>query len=170
MKKSETINQFINFFWTILCFLPILFYWPGKGYTWLIVFIVAGLIWGLLPNKLLRYFQLSKRARFYESTGVKFIRSYVQNGTYANRIASKPGTAPKVIANRTAARKYLNAINLYERFHLACMVFFILTFIHALVNGQYVISLLIFISNIIYNLAPILLQQYNKLRVMRVLK
>ncbi|HEY2581948.1 MAG TPA: hypothetical protein VGI43_09080, partial [Mucilaginibacter sp.] len=89
MKNSVT-NQLVNFFWTILCFTPVFSYWMVNGITiWLYVFILFNLIAGFLPDSLFKYFQISYKTALYERLGVKFIRKFVQDGTYINRAARK---------------------------------------------------------------------------------
>jgi len=168
--KNQAINQFINFFWTILCFIPVLIYWFGNYSYWLYVFILFSLIIALLPGSIFRHFQLSSNRKFYERLGVKFIQQFVQNGTLINRTIRKNNPDYKLIKDRAQAQQYLNTINMYERYHVLCFVFFTLTFIHALISQRYIIAVLVLVANIIYNVCPILIQQYNKLRVMRILR
>ncbi|WP_426671445.1 hypothetical protein ACPPVU_09425 [Mucilaginibacter sp. McL0603] len=168
--KNQAINQFVNFFWTILCFMPVLTYWIGEPTFWLYVFALFSLIIALLPGSIFRYFQLSNSTAFYENLGVKFIQKFVQNGTYVNQAIRKNNPEYRLIKDRTQARQYLNTINMYERYHLLCFIFFVLTVIHALISQRYIAAVLILVVNVIYNVCPILIQQYNKLRVMRLFK
>jgi hypothetical protein len=168
--KSQAINQFINFFWTILSFIPIFDYWLGKDITWLYAFVLFSLIPAVLPNNFFRHFQLSSNSKFYERLRVKFIQRFVQNGTFINRVIRKKNPDYKIIKDRVEARKYLGTISMYERYHVFCFIFFGLTFGHALYGQRYVAAFLILLVNAIYNICPILIQQYNKLRVMRLLK
>jgi hypothetical protein len=168
--KSQAINQFINLFWTILSFMPIYDYWIGKDITWLYAFVLFSLIPAVLPNSIFRHFQLSSNSKFYEHLRVKFIQKFVQNGTTINRVIRKKNPAYKIIKDRVEARNYLGTINMYERYHVFCFIFFGLTFGQALYSQRYVAAFLVLIVNVIYNICPILIQQYNKLRVMRLLK
>jgi hypothetical protein len=159
------MNQAISFFWTILGFSPVLAFWVVKGVD--IPFcICAGLaiLSLLLPARLL---QLSNRPRFYEGLGVKFIRKLVQNGEYANRLIRSKNAQYKVVKNKAAARRYMSTIVMYERFHFLCFVFFLLTALYSFAGRHYFLFGLILLSNGIYNLCPILLQQYNRARVLR---
>ena len=168
--KNQAINQFVNFFWTVLCFIPVLTYWFGNYTCWLYIFFLFSLIFALLPGVVFRRFQLSRNRKFYERLGVKFIRQFVQNGTFVNRAIRKNNPEYKLIKDRTQARQYLNTINMYERYHLLCFIFFALTFIHSLINQRYITAVLILVVNVIYDVYPILIQQYNKLRVMKILR
>ncbi|MDB5147026.1 MAG: hypothetical protein JWQ57_1046 [Mucilaginibacter sp.] len=168
--KSQAINQVINLFWTILCFIPIYDYWIGKDITWLYVFVLFSLIPAVLPNSIFRHFQLSSNSKFYEHLRVKHIQKFVQNGTFINRVIRKKNPDYKIIKDRVEAHKYLGTINMYERYHVFCFIFLGVTFGHALYSQRYGAAFLILLANVIYNICPILIQQYNKLRVVRLLK
>jgi hypothetical protein len=168
--KNQAINQFVNLFWTALCFIPVIIYWMDESTFWLYAFILFSLIFALLPGSIFQYFQLSSSTAFYERLGVKFVQKFVQNGTYVNRAIRKNNPEYKLIKDHTQARQYLNTINMYERYHLLCFIFFSLTFVHALISQRYLAAALLLVVNTIYNVCPILIQQYNKLRVMRILK
>ncbi|PAW95253.1 hypothetical protein CKK33_17800 [Mucilaginibacter sp. MD40] len=162
------MNQLINFFWTIICFAPVLTYWfKAFDVRWLITAIAVSVAALIIPAKKL---QLSYRSKFYEALGVRFIRRFVQNGDLANRRSRAKDPKYKHIRNRGQAQAYKHTIAMYERFHLLCLVFFFLTAILAVFNGYYLLAALVIIGNVIYNILPILLQQYNKTRLLNISK
>lgn len=165
--KSQTINQLINFFWTIISFIPVIYFWIGMNTTWLYVFVLFSLGLVLMPVRFISLFQLSNSNKFYERLGVRFIQRFVQNGTYINQSIRKNNSGYKLIKDRAQAQRYLNTIQMYERYHLICFLFFGLTLIYAVIKQQYLVGALIFLANVIYNICPLLLQQYNRLRVMK---
>lgn len=163
-----SMNQFINFFWTILCFAGVLLYWTAAGLsTGFYVFIMISFVPVFLPRQVLDRFQLSRSTRFYERLGVKFIRRFVQHGDIANRFSRKNKPGYRVTGPKNAARAYLKTIAMYERFHILCLLFFVFTATRALLENKFMIALIIMISNIIYNFCPILLQQYNRIRILK---
>ncbi len=166
--NHQVINQTINFFWTILCMAPVYWFWAIEDLN-LYFYLFAGiaLVMGILPERILSAFTFSSRKEFYENLGVKFIRKYVQNGTLAKSM-SDPHTH-KIINNKSEARKYLKSIQLYERYHWICLIFFLLTAVYSFLQGNLIAVLLILGVNILYNLCPLMLQQYNKLRLLRIL-
>jgi hypothetical protein len=165
------MNQFINFFWTILCFTAVLIYWFSGGLsTSFYIFIAISLVPTFIPQKIFDKLQLSYDTRFYERLGVRFIRRFVQHGDIANRITRKGNPAYQVISRKTNPDAYLKTIIMYERFHWMCFVFFLLTSMEALIESRYLIALIITISNVIYNCCPILLQQFNRVRILRLTK
>ncbi|MGY4539327.1 F0F1-type ATP synthase assembly protein I [Mucilaginibacter sp. UYNi724] len=161
------MNQAINFFWTIICFIPVIAFWWGAGAMQLLyVLIFISVLSLVVPARVL---QLSKNPKFYEGLGVRFIRKWVQNGEFANRISRRKNPRYKLIKNRAHATQYQRTIVMYERYHFMCFIFFLLTAAFAFVNHSYLFFATIFIANIIYNICPILLQQYNRARVLRVI-
>lgn len=157
------MNQAVNFFWTILCFIPVIGFWFGEGLTaWFYIFAGIGIFSLLLPARLL---QLSSNPKFYEGIGVRFIRKFVQDGDIVKRFIKKRDPQYRVIKNKANALRYQNTILMYERYHLLSFVFFLLTALYAIYNGEYFSGLIIILADIIYNVCPILLQQYNRARV-----
>ncbi|MFD0793591.1 hypothetical protein ACFQZX_08165 [Mucilaginibacter litoreus] len=162
------MNQFINFFWSIICFAPVVTYWVKQFDTgWFMASLALSAAFLFIPSKTL---QLSNRPKFYESIGIKFIRRFVQNGEYANRSARIKNPHYKLIKNRTHAVSYKQTIAMYERFHVLCFSFFIITTLLAIVNHRQGLAAIIIIANIIYNICPLLLQQYNKARILKINK
>lgn len=162
------MNQFINFFWTALGFAALFAYWFSVGLSaWFYLFIGLSVIPAFLSRSFFYRVQLSRNTKFYERLGVRFIRKFVQYGDFANRLARKSYPAHPVIRRTANPKGYLSTIMMYERYHFICLIFFLLTSIIAMLQGRYSVALLIMISNMIYNVCPILLQQFNRIRVLR---
>jgi hypothetical protein len=162
------MNQAINFFWTILCFTPVIVFWIfNNPAPYCYIFLIVSILFQLVPLKVL---QLSNKPVFYERLGVKFIRKFVQNGQYINNYLRHKYPNYKVVKHRQGASKYIKTAVMYERYHSICFVCFLLTAAYALVLNSIWFFVLINLSNIIYNICPILLQQYNKARINRMLK
>ncbi|AYL95719.1 hypothetical protein [Mucilaginibacter celer] len=162
------MNQFINFFWTILCFAGVVVYWVSAGLSpGFYIFIALSFIPALLPQKILGKLQLSNSTRLYQRLGVRFIRRFVQHGDIANRISRKNKPGYTAIPQKNNPAMYLKTIAMYERFHFMCLLFFLFSTVAALLDGRYIIAAVIMICNIIYNCCPILLQQFNRIRIRR---
>lgn len=158
------MNQAINFFWTIICMLPVVVFWTAAGVSpYAYIFLGLSCIALLVPARVL---QISPRPRFYEALGVKTIRKLVQNGDLANRVMRNRDAGYKLVSGRQGAASYMRTIVMYERYHWFCLVFYILTSVYACLTGYYVLAFFIFLANLIYNICPILLQQYNRARVL----
>jgi len=166
--KKEFLNQFINFVWTALCFAPVLCYWIEVYSGQLPYFFVAvSVIFGFLPAGFFQSIQLSQSSGFYEKAGVRWVRKFVQNGDFVKRITRKEEKEQRVIKDRKAIEKYLRTIAMYERYHFVCLVFFLLTTSHSAFHNAFIYSAVIFACNLFYNILPILLQQYNRVRILK---
>jgi hypothetical protein len=169
--NKEFLNQFINFVWTVVCFAPVLAYWIEVYSGPLPYFFVAvSLIFGFLPAAFFQSMQLSQSSGFYEKAGVRWVRKFVQNGDVVKRITRKDEKEQRVIKDRKAIEKYLKTIAMYERYHFVCLVFFLLTTFHAAFYKEFIYSVVIFAGNVFYNILPILLQQYNRVRILKLLR
>ena len=162
--KREILNQFINFFWTILCFVPVIYFWAITSiHLYFYLFLAVAAVVGMMPKKALNLLLLSSNRKFYEKIGVKSIRKFVQNGDI---VAGMTGNQKnKVIKGPSQVKGYLNTIAMYERYHWTCFSFFLLTSIYCFFSGYLVLGLLIIVANLLYNITSILLQQYNKIRI-----
>jgi len=163
LKGTPIFNQLINFFWTGLCFSGIIVYWfDSPSAKPLLPFIFISLASAVIPSK---YYQLSRRPKYYERLGVKKIRYFVQDGNW-RWSGSKDKPAPvKLIGSRSQAANYLKTVIMYERYHLICLIFFSLSGYHALIHNRVGLAIIITLSNVIYNVCPMLLQQYNRARI-----
>jgi hypothetical protein len=166
--KREILNQLINFFWTILCFAPVVWFWIRQGVNiYFYLFTGISIVVGLLPEKILNLFMLSSGRKLYEKLGVKQVRKWVQNGDII-RDATRTSNH-SIINSISMARRYLKTIAMYERYHWVCFSFFLLTAIFCFFEHHPNFALLITEANILYNLSSILLQQYNKIRIKRII-
>jgi len=161
----QYMNQAVNFFWTILCFAPVVGFWvAANSITLCCILIGLSVVSLVLPA---RHLQLSNNPQFYEGLGVKQIRKVVQNGEFINKFIRKNNPHYKIIKSKTNAVKYMQTVVMYERYHLICFLFFLFTAVYAIIAAQYAFALIIIIANTIYNICPILLQQYNRARLAR---
>lgn len=151
------MGQVINAFWTLLCFLPVVSIWLRYGsqnHLWIIIGLSLAAL--AIPS---RWIQLSKDPVFYQQFGIRFIRKFVQNGDGYKR--------KTIIHDAASAMNYMSTIRMYERFHLYCLLFFFMSTIEALIYSQYLTAALLVAANVIYNVCPLFLQQYNYARLKR---
>ncbi|MBK0380529.1 glycosyl-4,4'-diaponeurosporenoate acyltransferase CrtO family protein [Mucilaginibacter segetis] len=166
MTARENINQAVNAFWTILCFIPVLWCWYDDFSPILLsLFLALSVLGQALP---LRKFQISTRPAFYEKLGAKTVRKMVQNGDYVNRYLRSSERAGPIINNRERAAQYINSVAVYQRYHLICLFFFLFTAGYALWLQRYGLCAAVLISNVIYNVMPVILQQYNRARIAKI--
>jgi len=168
--KKQFLNQFLNLFWTILFFLPVVFYWYSAGSSlWFYLFLIAGYLMGFMTTPVFNLLQLHRFTELFGLKGIKVIRKFVQDGDMINRSIRKDSPTHKVISDKTVIRKYLNTIRMYERFHFVCFVFFLLMSGHAFIFRSFGYFAMISAGNFLYNVCPILLQQYNRARILKLI-
>lgn len=150
----------------MLAFAPVMAFWLAVGPGMILFALIAlSLIVLFLPDRIYQQIQLSDRKRHYESIGVKFFRKFTQDGDLVTKVLSKGQGLLRISHVKREIPKLKKKIEAYERYHYTCLVFFLLTTFYAMVRADFAIALMIMIVNVLYNLYPILLQQYNKLRV-----
>lgn len=165
----KLLNQLINIFWTVFGFTPVLWFWIKVGANyWLYIFLFLALVFSILPQKLLVQFNIGRSRKIYERCGVKTIRKYVQDGDWINSLSNK--TSSSRFGDLINVKKYLTTIATYERFHWFCFIFFLGSAIYAFFLGLTLFGIWITATNVIYNTTSILLQQYNRIRIDRLIK
>jgi hypothetical protein len=168
------LNQIINIFWTTLSFVIVGTYWgrylaEQRSPSIIAVFVLLSILTSFIPSSWIDKFALSKSKETYERIGLNWLLFFVQNGKLVNSIQKKQGKRPGLIHSRTQAENYLKTIRMQERFHYCCFVLFTLSTVSAFMTGKSGIALLILLCNVSYNVYPILLQQYNRIRINRLL-
>ncbi len=152
------LNHIINIAWTIFGFFPVCYFWFLQHIDWPFYLLLCfSLATCFLPERIYRNLDISKDSRVYKRMGIKFVRRFAQDGNF------QPGHGAGIKA-------YLKSITVFERYHFCCLVFFQASSVLACYHEQYILSFFIFISNIIYNVYPILLQQYNRMRITKLVK
>lgn len=166
MKTALLYNQLLNLGWTLLGFAPVLTYWVLHYQPYYhAIALVLSFVPFLLPGRWLKKFKLSNNRRWYTKLGVRRAQDFTQNGALVNRLIrqQKPGYA--LLSSRRDVKKLKAQINMYEKYHLAAFVFFFLTMVLAFKDGAPGLGLWVLAANLIYNMYPILIQHYNKLRL-----
>jgi hypothetical protein len=151
-------NQLLNILWTIVGFFPVCVFWFTAGTdAAFYAFLIFGLVAGFLPERIYINLQISEDFKDLEKLGIRSIRKFTQNGNFEKN-------------KRKGLETYLQKLSMFERYHYICLVFFQCSSVYACLQQHILISLLIFGSNLIYNVCPIMLQQYNRLRIFGILR
>ena len=158
----------MNVLWSLLAFAPVsifCFRFMEPALLW--TFVAASAVGFIMPASTLRYLELGSTVTIYRRLGVHWVNHFVQHGTLVNRWVrrSYPGYQPMQF--RTRIPHLLQSTYVQERFHWMVLVFFILSSLYAVADGHPVWALLITIMNVVYNLYPIWLQQYIRVRLNR---
>lgn len=171
---GSMFNQLINIFWTVIVFSVTGHYWgqyfAEKHSLWLVyIYIGVSVFAYTIPARWVSFLTLSSNRRIYEMIGIRAMRWLVQDGMFVSRVNRSLGKKHRRISGTASARAYLTTIAVQERFHYGCFVFFALSTASALGSGKVLAAISIMLCNIVYNVYPILLQQYNRLRIKNLL-
>lgn len=150
----------------MLAFAPVLAFWLALGVNLtFFVSIAVSLCVLFLPDRIYNQLQLSENALYYEKMGIRFFRKFTQDGDLITKVLAKGQGYSSKRTTKKDFLKYERNIEAYERYHLTCLAFFLLTTTYAILLANFAIALMITFSNVLYNFFPLLLQQYNKLRI-----
>lgn len=103
----------------------------------------------------------------YRRLGLRWFRYFATDGDLINRILRKIQPSYRVIHNRASLLKHLDGTYSNERWHLAFFIAGTLTVSHAFYSNQYLLGLLILVTNLIFNLFPVFHQRYKRVRLRR---
>ncbi len=164
-------NQLINFFWSVLAFAPIVYFcYLYLPLNLLYIFTGISCLVIFIPESLLNKIQLSRSTQVYNRIGIRFIKKYTQDGDLVNRYIKNKHPKYKYVASKDSIKKLIGKSYMNEKFHYLVFIFFICISIYAFMLGLVTWGIFINIANIIYNLYPIFLQQYNRIRINALLK
>lgn len=82
-----------------------------------------------------------------------------------NRVIKNKYPEYKYVDNRQSFKKVMGKTYANEKFHYLVLVFFLCLSIYAFIENLIAWGIFISITNICYNLYPIFLQQYNRIRI-----
>jgi glycosyl-4,4'-diaponeurosporenoate acyltransferase len=160
-------NMIPNVAWSVLNLVPLSMY----CYNWvdhksLYTSIALSIMPGFFPNSFYDRIQLGRTARTYKRLGVGFVNKLAQNGTIINGLIKKKFPDYKMITpGRSSVNKLLEQTYMFEKFHFIMFIFFILITAYALVKNDFWWSIVITVTNVLYNVYPNLLQQYIRLKL-----
>jgi len=125
---------------------------------------------GFLPKAFFDAIQLSPTTSFYEKIGIRMVKKYTQDSDFINRLIRRKFPQYRIFDHNVSIQKHLNKAYAIEKIHFMMFLFFLLTSIYALTQGYAGWAVMITINNFVFNLYPNFLQQYNRLRLRRLMK
>jgi uncharacterized C2H2 Zn-finger protein len=165
-RIASWYNQVPNFFWMILNLLPLVYFCSTRASPgYLYIFSGISFLSLFLPVSFFNAIQLSNRPAFYEKIGIRTVRKFTQDGDIINRMIRKRFRGYKVFDYRKEYRKHISKSYFFERFHFSMFMFFSLIIIYSIWMGFVFWALVLFLNNLVFNIYPNLLQQYNRLRL-----
>jgi len=159
-------NAVPNVLWSALALAPIgLYCYQLMPRPWLYGFLGVSLLAYAVPAAWFGYWQLSRRPARYRQLGVVLAGRLTQNGDFVNRLIRRRYPAYRHLPSRAALAGLVRTTYHQERFHLVLFLFFLLTSAYAAVRGQAGWCGLLLLTNVGYNVYPMWLQQYLRVRL-----
>lgn len=160
-------NLLINLLWSGLSFVPIIIF----CYTWtennlLFLFLSLSLLPVFLPHAAIDKLQISGKAVTYKKLGVTLVQHLSQNGVFINYLIRKNYPGYKVVRHeKKSVEGLLKLTYILEKFHLVGFVFFGFISVYAFGKSLLGWALVLTITNLLFNVYPILLQQYIRVKL-----
>ena len=166
-KKIEGLNLLVNLIWSFIFLFPlVVFCYTKMPRNWFVISLLISLLAIFLPASFFSVYQVSKSRLFYKKIGIEFFNHFTQNGTLLNRLVKNNFPEYKRFQTKEEAlKKLFNQTFMFEKFHFIVGIFFIETTIFAFINNYYYWVAFFIVGNVIYNIYPMLLQQYIRLRL-----
>lgn len=159
-------NAVPNVLWSALALTPIGVYcYQLMARPWLYGFLGVSLLAYAVPTAWFGYWQLSRRPARYRQLGVALLNRVTQHGDFVNRLIRWRYPTYRHLPSRAALARLVRTTYHQERFHLVLFLFFLLTSAYAAVQGQAGWCGLLLLTNVGYNVYPMWLQQYLRVRV-----
>jgi hypothetical protein len=170
MLRRNLLNALHNVFWSLLCFAPLcVFCYQFMERSWLYSLAALSLIPYMMQKQTLRYLQLSTQPRVYRRLRVHLLTRLTQDSRWIKRSSRSAHSQTSALRDDDSLRAVVRVTFSRERFHLAMFLFFLLSAVYAALGKHFAWSLLLCLSNLIYNVYPIWMQQYIRMRLERCL-
>jgi hypothetical protein len=161
-------NAVPNLLWSALSLGPLtVFCYQHVARPWLWGFVGAGLLVYAVPAAWLRRLQLSARPAVYRKLGVPLVSYITQHGALVNSLLRRQYPQYRHLPSRAAVANLVRGTYHYERFHWAMLLFFLLVSGYAVGQREVGWAVVLSLLNTGYNLYPIWLQQYLRVRLQR---
>jgi hypothetical protein len=163
----NTYNMIVNLFWSVINLVPIsIFCYIYLSLKLFLIFLITSFLSVFLPKAFFDSIQLGKTSSFYKSIGIKFINQFAQNGEIINKLVKRRYPNYKMVSgNRRSIRKLISQTYVFEKFHFMMFLFFMFVTVYAIIAHYWWWALVIFLTNVIYNVYPNFLQQYIRVRL-----
>jgi hypothetical protein len=164
--RRSVLNTLTSLVWTVIFLGPVCEYcWHSVPLRALYLFAAVAILPYILPRSLLRHIQLSSNLRVYRRLRVTHLISFTQDAPWFRRLAGK--TDKRISRGSDSLARVVHDTWTRERFHAGLLLFCALCSTVALFHFQMKWFIALTAINILYNLYPVWLQQYIRLRVRR---
>jgi hypothetical protein len=148
----------------------VIFFVTGPGsFAWLFIAGSISFFVALLPKTFYDRIQLSGNLKVYKKLQVHRFKKYATNGDLINRKIRVKYPRYRIISDAASIRKKLDETYVVEKSHTVLFVFCLLVTIHAFLLSAIGTAILLAVGNLVFNLYPNFLQQYNRIRYQQAL-
>lgn len=109
------------------------------------------------------------RSTFYERLGVRVFRRVATNGDLINMLIRRHAPTYRVVRSSTSLDEYCARTYYGEKWHLVLLLMGMITTIYAAYIGWFATALFLTTTNIVFNLYPVLLQRYTRVRIAKMM-
>ncbi|WP_343692882.1 hypothetical protein [Chitinophaga sp.] len=169
-QLAARYNLLVSLLWTLVCLGPVAgYFYRYMPVNWLWVIVPTALFPYFLPASWLDRYAVSTSRHFYERMGVQAVLGVVQHGRYVNRRIKSRFPGYRIVYDRETIRRKIKETYQFERFHYGLLLAFIIPISHAW-SVYWYRGVILVVCNMVYNVYPILMQQYVRLRLKRMVK
>ena len=147
-------------------FRPFDFQTPPPRAAWLGLAILTSVLPLLLPARFFRP-RAFERGRFYRRLGLQAFRYLAPDGDWVRGRVRRLDPTYRIVRTRADLRKHIAGTYSNERWHVAFFVAGLFTQAFAIASGLVGWAVLLTLSNIAFNLYPVLHQRYKRARARR---
>ena len=121
-----------------------------------------------MPKQALRHLHLSPQLRAYRQLRVHLFTRFTQDSRWIKQ-SSRSAFEAGSVRNKESLRALVRMTFVRERFHMAMFLFFLFSASYAALCRHFTWSILLCLSNLVYNVYPVWMQQYIRMRLERCL-
>lgn len=166
-RTVEAYNLILNLVWSFIFLFPaVVFCYTKMDRNWFVISLSVSMTVVFLPRSFFDALQISRSPAIYKKAGIEFFNQFIQYGTILNRVVKNkfPGYK-RFNSKKEAFDKLFNQTYLFEKYHFMVFVFFVETAFFSAIKSYYNWMVFFILANVFYNIYPILLQQYIRLRL-----
>lgn len=172
LSFRATFATIVFAFWTVPMIAFCVVVWRKGNIISTVVFLLCaslGLMTYFLPDQYYRPRAFELNRHFYERLGIKIYKRWMMNGDYMNRFRRRFLLGYRVIASCESMRKLEAQTRTYEKGHLMWFSVTALAAVYAIVLSSYFLALCLFLSSLVTQLYPAILQRYLRTRITKCL-
>ncbi|SDL09962.1 hypothetical protein SAMN05421823_104373 [Catalinimonas alkaloidigena] len=164
-RRHVFYNQAVNVTWALLGFAPLCGFWLQAWHPgWFTLLAIVSALGWWLPASV---WQWGQTPEAYHRLGLRTVKRFTQDGDLIHRALRRKFPQYRPADPARLIRRTLTTGRVNETFHQLCFLFFLLSSGYALGRGSVGWAAWITVANVVFNLYPIFLQQYNRLRLHR---